>query len=230
MRRKLLVLLFIQLIVAALVAFFVVRLLAGPQEPAQAQPAISSAALPPTEIPSEEWQAAARQREEEAKKPPFVGTINGVTLGMGEGLERCTGKRDWHHDWQLVQGTPFEIQPTYLPPGAVEIWYSDPIPPIFTCDGRVDHATRAWSVGGGFRTVIIIKQRNSERRFEGLFPADRVKSATVGGRPAVVVEPMRPDGLMSTTVVFFPEPWGLTIVVGEFLPYPETLKIAEGLR
>ena len=228
MRRKLLVLLFIQLIVAALVAFFVVRLLAGPEEPAQAQPAISSAALPPTEIPSEEWQAAARQREEEAKKPPFVGTINGVTLGMGEGLERCTGKRDWHHDWQLVQGTPFEIQPTYLPPGAVEFWHDDPVPPIYTCDGQVHRTARAWRVGGA--TIIIVKQRNPERRFEGLYPAHRVKAATVGGRPAVVVEPMRPDGFMSTTVVFFPEPWGLTIVVGEYLPYDETLKVAVGLR
>ena len=228
-RPRLLALLLAQFLIIGLAAFLVTRLLAGSQEPARAEPLTAATATPPpTEVPLEEWQAAARQREEEAKKPPFVGTINGVTLGQGWGIEDCSGKRQWHHDWQLVQGTPFEIQPTYLPPGAVEFWYDDPVPPIYTCDGQVYRTARAWSVGGA--TVIIVKQRNPERRFEGLYPADRVKAATVGGRPAVVVEPMRADGFMSTTVVIFPEPWGLTIVVGEFLPYDETLKVAESLR
>ncbi|HXG42682.1 MAG TPA: hypothetical protein VNL95_08155 [Dehalococcoidia bacterium] len=180
------------------------------------------------EVPLEEWQAAARQRQEEAAKPPFVGTINGVTLGQGDGAERCSGKLEWHHDWQVAQGTPYDIQPGHLPAGAKEIWYTDPVPPIITCDGQVKSATRAWVVGG-VGTLIIIKQSNPERRFEGLYPADRVRAATVGGRPAVVVEPMRRDGFMSTTVVFFPEPWGLTVVVGESLPYEETLRVAESL-
>jgi hypothetical protein len=180
-------------------------------------------------VPLDEWQAAARQRQEEAAQPPFVGTINGVTLGQGDGMERCTGKLEWHHDWRVAQGTAFDISPSYLPQGAREFWYSDPIPPIVTCDGRVIYAIRAWLVPEG-KTLIVIRQSNPERRFEGLYPAHRVKAATVGGRPAVVVEPMRPDGFMSTTVVIFPEPWGLTIVVGEFLPYDETLKVAGSLR
>lgn len=229
-RPRLLALLLAQFLIIGLAAFLVTRLLAGSQEPVQAEPLTAATATPPpTEVPLEEWQAAARQWDEEAKKPPFVGTINGVTLGQGWGIEDCSGKREWHHDWQVTEGTPFYIQPGYLPAGATEIWYTDPIPPIYTCDGRIDSATRAWSVPRG-RTLVIIRQRNPERRFEGLYPADRVKAATVGGRAAVIVEPMRPDGFMSTTVVIFPEPWGLTIVVGEFLPYDETLKVAESLR
>jgi len=229
MRPRVFALLVAQLLVVALVAFFVTRLLAGSQEPAQAEPLAPAATSPATEVPLEEWQAAARQRDEEAAKPPFVGTINGVTLGQGDGTEHCTGKLEWHHDWRVAQGTPFDIRPGYLPAGVTEIWYTDPLPPILTCDGRVISATKAWAMPRG-GTLIIIRDSNPERRYDGAYPADRVKAATVGGRPAVVVEPMRPDGFMSTTVVFFPEPWGLTVVVGQFLPYDETLKVAESLR
>ena len=59
--------------------------------------------------------------------------------------------------------------------------------------------------------------------------AGRVSAATVGGKPAVLVAPIAPDGLGPSAVIMA-EDFGITIVSADGLPLEETMKIAEGLK
>ena len=56
---------------------------------------------------------------------------------------------------------------------------------------------------------------------------DRVKVITVGGRQAVLIEPITPDGVSSASLVVFPEPFGTTWIAAADLPLSDLLEVAE---
>jgi len=177
-----------------------------------------------------EWEAA---RQEEAAKPRFEGVVNGIRLYRTDAdpaVRRkwvCTGARDEevaHPAMSDVAGTPMEIIPTYLPPGAEEqpsMW-----PPVI-CKGVVAYVDRVWIVRGKGDFFIIRYQ--GEQAMDISASADRVSAATVGGKRAVLVAPITPDGYGQSSVILA-EDFGITIVSADGLPLEETVKIAEGLQ
>jgi hypothetical protein len=71
-----------------------------------------------------------RARQEEEAKPRFEGVVNGIRLyptGAGPAVQRKSACSDAkpegveHVTMSAVAGTPMEIIPTYLPPGAEEV-------------------------------------------------------------------------------------------------------------
>jgi hypothetical protein len=172
-----------------------------------------------------------RLRQEEAAKPKFEGTINGIRLYPSDAKDipapewACTDAKPEevvHPDMSAVAGSPLEIVPTYLPAGAEEI------PPSFgptICRGIVAHVHRDWVIRGIGDFYIIRYQ--GQHAFDVDAAPDRVLAATVAGKPAVLVKPLL-EGYDYSTVIMA-EDFGYTVVAG-FLPLDEIVKIAEGLK
>jgi len=185
---------------------------------------------PPTPNPLLELE---RLRQEEAPKPKFEGVLNGIRLyptdaeAAAQRKWACTGAGGQgveHPPMSAVVGTPMEIVPTYLPPGAEET-----IPPAFppvVCKGTVAYVERDWGIRGKGDFYIIRYQ--GERAIDVDAPAERLSAATVGGKPAVLVKPLV-EGYDYSTVILA-EDFGITVVAAFGLPLEETIKIAEGLK
>jgi len=170
---------------------------------------------------------------EEAAKPRFEGVVNGIrlySLAAGPALQRKSACSDAkpeeveHLTMSAVAGTPMEIIPTYFPPGAEEV---DPMEPPVACKGIVVSVQRWWIIRG--KGDFYVSRRQGEQAIAIAASADRVSAATVGGKPAVLVAPLAPDGFGLSTVIVAEE-FGLTLVVGLDLPLEEIVKIAEGLK
>ena len=178
-----------------------------------------------------EWQ---RIRLEEEAKPRFEGVVNGIRLyptGAAPAVQRkdaCTGARGEGVEeipMSEVAGTPMEIAPTYLPPGSEEV---GPTWPPVMCKGILANVQREWVIrdeGAHFR----IARRQGEHANAIDASAERVSPATVGGKPAVLVKPLTPEGY-GYSMVIVAEDFGITSVVAFGLPLEETVKVAEGLK
>jgi hypothetical protein len=170
---------------------------------------------------------------EEAAKPRFEGVVNGIrlySLDAGPDVQRkdaCSDAKPEEAEeltMSDVAGTPMEIIPTYLPPGAEEV---APMEPPVACKGIVVNVQRWWAMRG--KGDFYVSRRQGEQAIASNASADRVSAATVGGKPAVVVAPLAPDGFGQSTVIVA-EDFGITIVFADGLPIEETVKIAEGLK
>jgi hypothetical protein len=173
-----------------------------------------------------------RLRQEEAAKPKFEGVVNGIRLyprgakAVPTPQWACTDAKPeevQHPDMSAVAGTPMEIIPTYLPAGAEET------PPTFgpvLCKGILAHVQREWVIRGKGDFYVIRYQ--GEHAFETDAPAERISAATVGGKPAVLMEPLV-EGYDYSTVIISEE-FGFTVVAAFGLSLDETVKIAEGLK
>jgi hypothetical protein len=177
-----------------------------------------------------EWE---RLRLEEAAKPGFEGVVNGIRLyptSAGPAVQRKSACSDasseevQHVTMEAVVGTPMEIVPTYLPPGAEEE------PPMWgpvICKGVLAYVERRWNIRG--EGDFFITRRQGEQAIDIDASAERVSAATIGGKRAVLVKPLTPEGY-GYSMVIVAEDFGLTSVVAFGLPIEETIKIAEGLE
>jgi hypothetical protein len=170
---------------------------------------------------------------EEAAKPRFEGVVNGIRLypvSAGPAVQRkdaCSDAKPEEAEeltMSAVAGTPMEIIPTYLPAGAEEV---DPMEPPVACKGIVVNVQRWWMIRG--KGDFYVSRRQGEQAISSDASAERVSAGTVGGKPAVLVEPLTPEGYGQSAVIVA-EDFGLTIVVAFGLPLEETVKIAEGLE
>jgi len=177
-----------------------------------------------------QWEQA---RQEEVAKPRFEGVINGIRLydtNADPAVQRKDACSDVKPDevervtMSAVAGTPMEIIPTYLPPGAEEV---DPMWRPIVCKGTLVYVERLWIVPG--KGDFSIARHQGERATSIEASADRISAATVGGKPAVLVEPITPDGY-GYSMAIVAEDFGTTVVVAFGLPIEETVKIAEGLK
>ncbi|MCJ7509550.1 MAG: hypothetical protein MUP14_01495 [Dehalococcoidia bacterium] len=172
-----------------------------------------------------------RLTQEEAAKPRFEGVMNGIRLYSTDGdpaAERksaCTDANPEGIAMSAVVGTPMEIIVTYLPPGAEEV---APMWPTVACGGTVASVERDWVIRDRGSNFLIIRYQGEEA-IDSSASADRVSAATVGGKRAVLVKPLTPDGFGRSTVIVA-EDFGLTIVSASGLSLEETIKIAEGLK
>jgi len=196
----------------------------------------------PTPTPEDEGKQATptpasrleleRLRLEEEAKPRFDGVLNGIRLytGGGRNVERknaCTGAGPdaaQEVPMDAIVGTPMEIAPSYLPANAKE---QPPMWPPVGCNGIVTDVERWWVIPG--KGNLFIARRQGEHAVASGSSADRVSAATVGGKPAVLVAPLTPDGY-GQSLVIVAEDFGLTIVFADGLPLAETVKVAEGLK
>jgi hypothetical protein len=178
-----------------------------------------------------EWERVTQEEEAKAK---FDGVVNGIRLYPSNAEDppewnwACKGTTPEEREYvtlDAVAGTPMEIIPTYLPPGAEEV---DALFPPVICKGVVASVGREWIMreeGADFR----IHRRQGERVVDTSASADRVSAATVAGKPAVLVAPLTPDGYGYSRVIMA-EDFGFTSVGAFGLPLEETIKIAEGLE
>jgi hypothetical protein len=178
-----------------------------------------------------EWE---RIRLEEAAKPTFEGVVNGIRL-YGLDADAAVQRKDAcsdasrdqveHLSMSEVAGTPMEIVPAYLPAGAEEV---DPMWPPVACKGILASVERQWSIRGK-DVDIYIRRRQGEHAIATDASPERVSAGTVAGKPAVLVEPLTPEGYGYSAVIVA-EDFGLTVVSAFGLPLEETVKIAEGLK
>jgi hypothetical protein len=173
-----------------------------------------------------------RRRAEDEAKPRFEGEVNGVqiyptTAAAPPRQGACSDAKPeevQHVSMDAVAGTPMEITPTYLPPGAEETFTT--LPPTI-CKGTVAYVEREWIVrpeGGD----VFIARREGQRTINWDAPVERIVAATIAGKPAVLIKPLfEHDDYAGVILV---EDFGLTVVRVFGLPFDETVKIAEGLK
>jgi len=174
-----------------------------------------------------------RLRQEEASKPKFEGTLNGIRFYPADApaavqrMDACSGAKAeevQHPDISAVASTPMEIVPTYLPEGAEE--GPATFDPVVACGGTVVRVERRWVIPGKGDFFIIHWQ--GEHAVASDVPLDRLSPATVSGKPAVLVKPLVEGYDYST--VYVAEDFGVTLVAAFGLSLVETVKIAEGLK
>ncbi|HWO73235.1 MAG TPA: hypothetical protein VNN21_06725 [Dehalococcoidia bacterium] len=162
---------------------------------------------------------AAAQAQEE--KPLFAGVLNGIrvyTPTDGKAFRRyCT--KGAVESFRTTDRLTFG----YLPPGtfAETPQYEGLCP-----DGSVAFIVQQF---GGAYFGLTIAYEPGEHAVPSMASADRVSATTVGGRPALAIQPATPEGFgRSAVVVAFPT--GLLKVEADGLPFAQTRKIAEGVR
>jgi hypothetical protein len=173
-------------------------------------------------------------RQEEEAKPRFEGVVNGIRLyptNAEPAVYResaCNYVKSEEREYVTmseVAGTPMEITPTYLPPDAEEI---DPMWPPVMCKGILASVERQWVIRDE-GVHLFIARRQGEHAADTTASADRISAGTIGDKPAVLVEPITPDGY-GYSMVIVAEDFGITVVAADGLPLEETVKIAEGLK
>jgi hypothetical protein len=99
---------------------------------------------------------------------------------------------------------------------------------VVACAGKV-YAAR-WSYAAtqpsGYQGSLVIA-RGVFSHFPFDVSAGRVKRIVAGGRSAVLVEPITPDGIGSSAAVVFPETFGVTEIQATGIPLKELLEVAE---
>jgi hypothetical protein len=219
-------------VLLAVVALFLVACDVG-QEVKEPEPT-STLQATPTATPTVPAPLAEleRLRQEEATKPKFEGVLNGIRFYARDAPAEeqrkspCTDAKPeevQHPDMSAAVGTPMEIVPAYLPAGAEE--NPPTFGPVVVCKGIVAWVERRWGVPGGDFNII---RRQGERATPIDVPAERLSSATIGGKPAVLVKPLV-EGYDFATV-YLAEDFGITVVSAFGLSMEETIKIAEGLN
>lgn len=162
---------------------------------------------------------AAAQAEE--AKPVFKGVINGFRLygSSDEAAFKQYCKKGAIGEFPLVDTLRFG----YLPPGtfAETPQYAGLCP-----DGSVGFVVQSF---GGAYFGLTIAYEPGERAFASAAAEHRISPTTVGGRLAVAIRPVTPEGF-GRSVVVFAVPTGLIKVEADGLPLSETLKIAEGVQ
>lgn len=173
--------------------------------------------------------------------PPFDGTVNGIKIvpvaREGRADFYCTGDTASNAPYAVAVGTVWEINPTYLPRGAVEElpgYVPDPkeddFVPVTLCDGEIARSFRQYLYHGDDGAWIELSiSRLATRSIAIDANAARIQPRTVGGRPAVVIAPAPGDDLLQSYIVIAEE-FGQTRIGGLGLPSDELLRVAEGLK
>ena len=206
-----------------------------------------------SEATAEETQDTKREpgwwvpyQHEDVKKPLAVQqTIHGILVGLAVENGRhdaclAAGSEPEYVPAEEAARSDLEPEPGYLPDGVVltsagarvcgetvvsfEKEYRAPYVPG-EADPNVPFQT------GGSIWIGRFLMPNDRIQLTGV--AERFRAATINDKPAVVLEPLMPDGVDAGFYegkIVMKEPDGFTMVVGRGLPWAEFLKIAENLR
>jgi hypothetical protein len=159
--------------------------------------------------------------------PIFDGEVNGFRFYDFDGASKDV---EFPNIWcNAAREEPVELfRLDYIPPSVpIPSNYSaDDQTMRFCVDGSRAFATQRYAAGPGSWTVAY---SFLEKAIPSLWTTDRVRAATVQGKPAVVVAPATPDG-SGTSIVAFDFGDGWVAIEATDMPLDEVLKIAEGVR
>ncbi|HET9476406.1 MAG TPA: hypothetical protein VFP63_02850 [Dehalococcoidia bacterium] len=99
---------------------------------------------------------------------------------------------------------------------------------VIACEGKV-YAARwdyNYSNASGYPGGLTIA-RSVFSHITRDVSSSRVKPVVIGGRQAILIEPLTPDGISSSAGVIFPEPFGTTEIQSAGVPLPDLLAVAE---
>ena len=173
--------------------------------------------------------------EADSKAKRFVGEIQGVFIAPPDvsppagflnyegfcGSEKVpTEAAPWDLAGQLTLSvqlpSDFVFQPDSMNTG------------VIACAGKVyaarwDYKVSLPNSGQGRLTIV----RSLLSHIPKDVSANRVKTVEVGGRQAVLVEPLTPDGISSAAAIIFPEQFGVTEIQSAGIPLTQLLEVAE---
>jgi hypothetical protein len=179
-------------------------------------------------------EKALEALEQDSAKPRFAGTVNGIRLHSGiagdQGARVGCEEPFQPVDFAATRGTPFEIEPLYLPPGIVGETSG---PAATACAGMIVGSGRFWapSVAGNPWISIQRTLRPSAWAYSEA-PGERVSAGRVQGKPAVFIQPVLPDGRGNSAIIFADavgEGFVVTVISGSEVRFDELLKVAEGV-
>jgi len=175
--------------------------------------------------------------EAELSKPRFVGEVLGIFIAPAEVPvpDKFVTSEELCGRWSLSVQVPWEK--------AGQLGLSVELPPPFVLDvdsldtgviACADHPEKVYAARWEYAATQPSGHLGRLLIVRSLFPywqydvaADRVKATVIGGRPAVLVEPITPDGVSSVAAVIFPEPFGKTEVHSTSVPLADLLAVAE---
>jgi hypothetical protein len=191
---------------------------------------------PPIGQPSD--PAALAKIKADSEKLRFAGILAGIRLttgGLDVGPEFPCPELFQNVAFDSTKGTPFEIQPTFLPSGLAG---ESGAPSASACQGKLVGSGRSWAPSqAGGPWIWIQRVLRPEPWSYSYAPADRISSGEISTRtrksvPAVFVKPVLPDGRGGSFVIFTENTeagFVVTIVNGEGVTLDELKKVAEGL-
>src|SRR5438132_7518899 len=222
---------FLLLAAVAVVSFFLVRILTDDSSHDVAR---GQANASPAPNPLELILA------EDAKKPRFVGEIQGIYISPDEQtvpeqhqVPPCQAKRHVPVSWDQAGQFALNVQ---LPPKFI-FKPDDMNTGVIACEGAEVYTAR-WAYElpqpqfVDYPARLFIARGRSSWIYADA-SADRVKTVDLGGRLAVVVEPVRPEGAGSLgqdgtqASVSFPETFGMTSVTSTGVPLSDLLEVAK---
>lgn len=181
--------------------------------------------------------------EEDASKPRLDATLAGITLGpdapdadICAAIGRGAATLSQVGLAEAAAAAPeLHVSPRYLPPLARQLVGSSLHQNgALSCGGAIGmvngYYTFPRSSGnfGGIISIVRVRGGPIVRTLALDVAADRAEVGTVAGMDAVLIRPVIAGGLGQSFVIIA-EPWGITWVEANGLPFAETLRIAESL-
>ena len=170
----------------------------------------------------------------ERDKPPFEGTINGITITVDDvTFDRKCDEFDYG-DLDVADSTALRIHPTYIPDGGT-IGGTTAYLPVVLCDGTPVSSQLSMTVAsdpqahryGG--TIRIYRYDNAMHFASASIPGYRWSAIEIAGRRAVVARPIFPETGVGGTFVAIADGSIMTTISSDTVPFEEVRKVAEGL-
>jgi hypothetical protein len=198
---------------------------------------------PPITEPGAE-ERADKAEAADWEKPAFEGELNGfdfITLGqeLDPHIDICPGQKITSSFGNaLADSAEFPFQVGYLPPDMFE----DREAELRACeDGRIASGSRHFVNGRSIETapgaaappwvaVVVDISDTDDPWLAAWASPDRIRTASVNGHPAVIVEPATPDGGGRSLVAFIRGGGGMVALQGTHFPLEEMIKIAENIK
>jgi hypothetical protein len=182
--------------------------------------------------------AAVATLRADADRTWFAGTLDGIRLTSGgpdAGPKTPCPELFQPAPFEATRGTPFEIEPAYLPPGIA----GESSPPAATrCQDTIVASGRTFAPSkSGNPWIFVRRALRPEPWNDSYAPADRVSAGTISTRtarnvPAVFVKPVLPDGRGGSYIIFAEKVdagFVVTVINGVDVTFDELKKFAEGL-
>jgi hypothetical protein len=187
------------------------------------------------ERPGQVDEKAIEQRQAtERAQPRFTGELLGISIGPSEGAWPQQARAD---QAQLVAGGCVSVPRSMA--GALEFprplalpadYVPKELQPATACSGKVTGLGWQYAASGasGIPANVSISRAVAKALVYDV-AADRVSVQSIGGRDAIFVRPMTPDGLAQSSYVVFPESFGVTEIQTFNLSEASVLAVAQAV-
>lgn len=166
----------------------------------------------------------------DAAKPRFQGEVNGIFIA----LPYATVADKYKEPADLCQGAlshssvdaAGDLAVNLDLPAQFTLDLQDLNTGVTLCANRPVVANWAYSFTNPPNGAHILISRGPARYAYAEAPRDRVKAVTIGGRKAVLIEPITANGFGSASQAIFPEPFGMTAISTANMPLPMLMEFA----